>query len=204
MSWPRRTPPADPSQLIDRNPQNLPLPVGGFSVLRRRRIVRVNTWWKRNAPTVVGACGVVAAVVGAAFVWAQPPIAVFSTSNTIHIGKTVLTAAQGVAVPEGATLYLGDASYLLIPQTNGAEVATAVADLHGRHITGRCEMAASDGLTVTEHCDFTVAGEAFSADDRLDFSQGSSWDRHYSDGEATRIDVGPQGGVVPAPLPIGH
>src|SRR6476646_10545862 len=95
----RGTPPR--YDLIDRTPQNLPVGVGGFDVVRERHRTSATTkWLRRNVPRLMIAAGVLGAVFGAYLTITQPPTPVYLEGNAIHIAGNVLKVQSESATQE--------------------------------------------------------------------------------------------------------
>lgn len=197
-----RRPGLSSSGLVDRRPQNLPVPLGGMAPehdLRRVSSLQViwRRWWHHLAITA----GIVCAVLAALLVALAPPGLVYERAGAVHVDQVVLSSAG--RLPEtGATLFTGAASYLLVERPDGSARASAVST-GSSHLRATCELRSQPQL-LTEHCRFNVDSRTFSADDVLDLRTGSGWRRAYSDGRHVAIGVPPEGAVVPVPFPIGH
>ena len=204
MYQPRQPRPQD--KLIDRDPQHLPIPIGGFSPVRRpRRPTRIGKFWRRNAASILTVVGMLAAAGGVALTVSAPPIPVYMSADQIHIGATVLTHAAGSGLPAGSSLYSGNATYVLTMNPDGSMRAAAVTFANVLKIDGSCVMAAPvpTGTGLIEQCSFLIGGKSLTAQDVLNFNQSGHWSRTYSDGSKVSIGVPPAGGVIPVPFPIG-
>jgi len=187
---------------IDRNPQNLGVPLGGFDVVRKHGRIRPGRkWWRAQGATVVAVAGVAAAVGGGVLSATQPPVQVGrqGSGNGIRVGDAVL-------LPAGPNVYgtPPDPVLIIVPQPNGTTTAAASGYVDGQRVTGNCLMHQL-GNVINEACTFTIgAGMPVTAVDSLDVTGGGLWHRRYSDGTTVTIQVPPNGAVVPVPFPIGR
>ncbi|HEY6378158.1 MAG TPA: hypothetical protein VI316_03155, partial [Candidatus Dormibacteraeota bacterium] len=110
-----------------------------------------------------------------------------------HVGATTLPEVRGGAFAAGAVV-------LLARLPTGAVEAAGSLGAGSAHVVGRCSMRGG-----AERCQFRTGGGAeLSADDTLMSARGRTWwQRHYSDGGTTRIDIA-DGVPVPVPLLLGH
>lgn len=190
--------------LIDRTPKNIPLELGGFEVVRRKRLApRPVRIWRRNSVTILTGAGLGAAVLGAWLAYTQPPVPVYLIGNTVRIADNSPLVAQG-NVDAARVTYAGSGAAMVVVRDGQNTRGAAVAVAHGRHITGQCSMSMASDTSVTESCSFVIDyAHKLAATDTLDITQGSVWHRHYDDGSDTLIAVPPNGAVIPVPFAIG-
>lgn len=187
--------------MIDRDPQNLPVPLGGMTPVRvipsrRRRGVRC------DLARLLVLSGVVTGAAGLALLLAPPHVAVSLVGDHLEVGGMVLTAVGPTGTSRPAR-YQGDASYVLVERRDGTAAAAATWASGGTSSTGVCRLH-RDGLRLIDECAFTLSSARLTSVDVLDPARGSTWERTYGDGVVARIDVSPDGGAVPVPFPIGH
>lgn len=190
-----------PPAVVDRHPQNLPVPLGGMTPVRRahrrrRRPIRT------HAARALLITGLIAALAGMALLSLPATTEAYLDGDSIHVGGMTLTAA-GPAGRGGATLYAGDASYVLVEPGDGSATASAVWSEQGVAMVARCALH-HDGQRLVDECAFDGASGRLTSVDVLDPSAGSTWQRTYSDGVRVAIAVGQQGAAVPVPFPIGR
>jgi hypothetical protein len=185
---------------IDRHPQHLPVPLGGSAPVRvqrprRRRPIRA------HLPTVVLLAGIGCAAGGLAQL-ASPPTAVYLLGDHIQVGSMVLHLVGPIGGAQ-ATLYGGDASYVLNEPNNGSAIAAASWVASGRVSGGVCHLRSAAARLIDE-CTFDLRAGRLTSVDVLDLSTGSHWLRTYADGVRVTFAVSPDGAAVPVPFPIGH
>ncbi|HEY8676060.1 MAG TPA: hypothetical protein VIO13_08865 [Candidatus Dormibacteraeota bacterium] len=187
--------------LIDRHPQNLPVPLGGAAPVRVRRRRR-----RRAVRTVVQAvvisAGISCATAGLALLVVPPAVAVSLLGDRLEVGSMVLREVGPIPGTK-ATLYGGDASYVLAELGDGSAVAAASWASSGRASSGVCNLRPV-GARLIDECTFTVTAGRLTSVDVLDPSNGPHWQRTYDDGVRVTIMVSPNGAAVPVPFPIGH
>ncbi len=204
---------SDPAKraLIDRTPQNLPLPLGGLRSFRqKRRPHAARKWWRRYSPGILTWIGLLAAVAGAYLSWTQQAVSVYITpeGSSIHIGNSVLTRQTD-------SLFVGDAAMVIVPipahgLTGTTTLATASTYSHNHNVAGWCNMTPSTGTTPSsETCRFWIgtpitSEPTFKSTDTFDTKTGH-WTRRYTDGLTVEIAVpSGKGGIVPVPFPVGR
>lgn len=191
---------------IDRDPQHLSVPMGGFAPVRqKRRSPKFIKLWRRNAATAVTVLGLIFAAGGAIVTTSQPPIPVYLLANEVHIGNNVLTNPPdnaGQAVP--AMAYTGGAVLILVVNGDGSAKASAVTTVHGQQTTATCTMAAPTAQSITETCSFRVGTTDLTSTDVLDYHDSGHWSRAYSDGSKVNIGVPNVGASIPVPFAIGR
>ena len=193
--------PVRATPLIDRAPQNLPVPLGGMAPVRvnpprRARVPRL------GLTTLLIGAGAVSGAVGLGLLAATPSVSVSLVGDRLEVGGMVLTAV-GPTVESHATLYSGDASYVLAEHSDGTAAAAAAWALGGARSTGLCSLH-RDGVRLIDECVFALGGARLTSVDVLDPALGSTWQRTYSDGGRVTIGVAAQGGAVPVAFPIGR
>ena len=213
MRFLRGRPPAEPREL-DRTPQSIPMPVGGFAPVRqRRRASAWARWWWRNSARTVTTVGLVAAVAGAWLALTQPPPAIGLVGGGVSVAGSVLAAApeqpSRPSTPNGTVMAWGGGSapaYVLniLQVPAGTLVATAAGSFGGRPFPGRCSLVDHYPEAITESCTFDLAGARLSAEDTRPFDGNNRWARRYSDGSQTTIAVPDGGAVIPVPFPFGR
>jgi hypothetical protein len=193
---------AGTTRLIDRQPQNLPVPLGGMTPLRvtRSRFRRR----PRVAPsTVCVAVGLASAAAGTALLLAPAPVAVSLQGERLQVGGMTLTAV-GSPRASGPVLFFGGASYVLIEHNDRTATAAAVWTSGGVTSSGVCHLHPQGDRLIDECSVTSSSGAALTAVDLLDPARGSAWQRTYSDGSRVTIAVPPDGAAVPVPFPIGR
>lgn len=194
--------------LIDRDPQNLPVSVGGFRVVRRtRRTSSQVKWWRATAPNLVAGIGLLLAVGGAFAALTREPVPAGSAGATIDIGGSKLRETG-----DGTHLYVGNAAMVYLPQPDGSHVAAASTYANGKNVAGFCTLPPrkKDAAEIQETCSFwigvpTTGNPTITSVDTYNInSDTAEWHRKYSDGVSVDLIV-PQGdGVIAVPLPLGH
>jgi hypothetical protein len=190
--------------LIDRNPQNLPMPVGGFDVFHsRRRPSEFRKWLRLRTPGLLISLGVIGAGLGAFLTVTQPPTPVYMESGNIYVGGNVL---RPVATTSGdPSTFSGNGAVVLHEHADGSASAGGSMVLHGTIITGSCRMATVSTI-VTDKCSFSIGGTALSATDTYDLGPTGdhNWHRQYSDGQSALISVPTDGALIPVPFAVGR
>jgi hypothetical protein len=188
---------------IDRDPQNLPVPLGGGTPVRVQRSRRHREMRSRARALVIGVA-ITCAAVGVALLALPPSIAVYLLGDRLTVGNMVLRAVGPLSGGgTEATLYDGDASYVLTEPGNGSARAAATWTSSGAIWSGVCNLHAVKARLIDE-CTFTVSTGRLTSVDVLDPAGGSDWQRTYDDGVRATIAVLPDGAAVPVPFPIGH
>lgn len=188
--------------LIDRDPQNLPVPIGGMAPVRIRR-PRLHRPLRAHLPVASLWLGAVTGAVGLALLAVPRPVAVSLSGHRLEVGRMVLTQAAPVT-GSGLLRYEGDASYALAEHGDGSAAAAAAWLSAGTMSSGVCTLRPAAGERLVEECEFSVGGSRFTSVDTLDPAAGIGWQRTYSDGARTTISVPPDGAAVPVPFPIGR
>lgn len=187
--------------LVDRDPQNLPLPLGGMAPVRAQRPRRHRSM-RRHIPALLHFLGGVAAVLGVLLLLTPPPVAVSLVGDQLQVGATVLTAAGGDGAPD-AVRYTGDASYVLHEPGDGSASASAAWTSNGTTSWGACALR-PQGTRLVDECTFVSGSYRLTSVDVLDPAAGPAWQRTYADGTRVTIAVAADGAAVPVPFPIGH
>ena len=187
--------------LIDRDPQNLPVPLGSGAPMRVQRPRRHREIRSLARALVIGVA-ITCAVVGVALLAVPQSIAVYLLGDRLTVGSMVLREAGPLRGTE-ATLYDGDASYVLTEPGNGSARAAAAWTSSGATWSGVCNVHPDDARLIDE-CTFTVSTGRLSSVDVLDPAGSPNWQRTYDDGVRATIEVSPDGAAVPVPFPVGH
>ncbi len=187
--------------LIDRDPQNLPIPLGDMAPVRVRRPRRRRALGTL-VPAVLLAIGVTSGATGLTLLIAPPPIAVSLVGNHLEAGGMVLNEVGPVA---GSHLsrYEGEASYVLAEHGDGTSTAAAAWVSAGITSSGVCSLR-PNGIRLIDECVFTGGPKGLTSVDVLDPASGTGWQRTYNDGVRVTIAVSPDGAAVPVPFPIGR
>jgi hypothetical protein len=186
--------------LIDRDPQNLPVPVGGMTPVRIHRARGHRPVGVSIAPIAMGA-GFAAAAAGAALLLFQAPVQVSLLGGHVQVGSMVLSQISSSSA--GMSVYGGDASYALFEPGDGSARAAASWASDRGVWSGLCRMRAQGGLRV-EECSFHTPTGTVTSVDVLDPAVASGWQRTYGDGVRVRIAIPPDGAAVPVPFPVGR
>jgi hypothetical protein len=197
----RRPPRAAVQRFIDRDPQYLPVPIGGTEPVRVLRRGRAHAL-RAHGATVAGSIGMAAAAFGLLLLSLPEPPAAYLEGDTVHIGAMSLSTV-GAAASDGSSLYTGAAALVLREGPAGSAEASAAWVENGAVASGRCTVH-PDGQRLIDECVFAGAGGAVTSVDVLDPAAGSMWQRTYSDGARTTFPVGARGGAIPVPFPIGR
>ena len=190
--------------LIDRDPQNLPLPVGGFDVIRQRhRASQTRKWLRLYVPRILITLGVFGALFGAYLTMTQPPTPVFLENNQIHIAGNILSAQAGSSPDQ--ELFMGNGAMVLHEHQDGTATAGGSTVLGGVVVKGACTLT-STPAALSDNCNFTLGGTTVNSLDTYDLTRDGdhTWHRQYSDGRSTLISVPTDGAVVPVPFPVGR
>ena len=185
--------------MIDRAPQNLPVPLGGVAPVRLRRARRRHLV-RRHARSAALAAAALATVAGVTLLLIPDPLDAYLDGDGIHVGAMTLRAS-GPSVG-GRTLYSGDASLVLV-EAGGTARAAASWSTNGRTMLGTCTLRIEPRHLVDE-CEFDTASGRLTSVDVLDPSSSSSWHRTYNDGVDVDIGVAPDGAAIPVPFPVGR
>ena len=201
-------------RLVDRQPQNLPLPLAGLRIVRRPRLASpLRRRLRRLLPAACGLAGLLMMVGGVTLALTRPALSAYSTGDTVHIAGVVLraTAPPQVAINDPSlrsvpgqtvTVYTGDATLVIVTR-RGRVRAGAAAMVDGRRQTGACDLAPLSPDELEERCNFSAGSAHYSAVDEYRVTEGS-WHRRYSDGGETVISVPSGAAVVPLPFPLGR
>ncbi len=186
---------------VNRDRQNLPVPLGGMwpvrvVAMRRRHGLHVD---RRRIGFGLGAASGAA---GLALLLTPAPVAVSLIGDRLEVGGMVLTAAAQPA-PRQAVRFGGDASYVLLERSDGSASAAASWVSGGTTSTGVCTLR-PEGVRLVETCSFVSGATRSTAVDVLDPAVGPLWQRTFGDGVRATIAVSPDGSAVPVPFPIGR
>jgi hypothetical protein len=187
--------------LVDRDPQNLLVPLGGMAPARAERRRAVRRWWPDTSTSLLG-IGVVGGAIGVGLLLAPAPDAVALMGDHLQVGGMVLSAVASSGDPR-TLRFSGDASYVLVLGPDGPSRAAAVWTTGGTVSSGVCALH-GDGSRLVDDCSFTSRAGRFSSVDVLDTALGPRWERTYDDGARVTIPVSAGGGAVPVPFPLGH
>ena len=192
-----------PESGIDRNPQNLPIPMGGYAPVWKfkrapKRSRRIQLWVPRGI-AVLGLC---CAALGASLALRQNDATIYwdSAANVIYVNGTALLSV-------GTGTYGGGAvpAFAIVANGDGTEVAAAQAKYGPNQLAmaGSCRMTAvTNGASVQESCTFSLGGQTLQAADRYDLTS-HVWHRTYLDGQTIDISTA-KGAIVPVPFPFGR
>jgi hypothetical protein len=189
---------------IDRNPQNLPMPVGDFDVFHsRRRPSEFRKWIRLRTPPAMISLGVAGAIAGAVLTILQPPTPVYLENGDIYVAGNVLRPSP--TSTGGATTYTGNGAVVLQENSDGTAAAGGSTVLDGMIVTGSCRMQTLSTI-VTDKCRFMLGGTQVSSIDTYDLGPTGdhNWHRQYSDGKSTLISVPTDGALIPVPFPVGR
>jgi hypothetical protein len=196
--------PPPPYNLIDRNPQNLPMPVGDFDVYHKsHRPSEFRKWVRLRTPTLMVSLGLAGAIAGAFLTVSQPPTPVYLEDGNIHVAGNVLRPlSTGSGDP---TTFTGNGAAVLHENADGSASAGGSTVYRGTIFTGSCRMQTLSTI-ITDKCSFSLGGTPVSATDTYDLGPTGdhNWHRQYSDGKSTLISVPPNGAVIPVPFPVGR
>jgi len=190
---------------IDRDPQQLPVPLGDLRPRWRSRgapaTVRL---WRRRGPDAVAALGLLLAAAAVLITVTRPPLGVYLQDGSVEVaGMTLLHPADNGGLQSGL-LYDGPATLLLVPQPDGSMVAAGVTYLDGSEVTGVCHLGPPTRAEVTERCQLRIGSAAVSCEDVLSFDGQGDWERRCSDGQQLSVSVPPGATVIPMPFPLGR
>lgn len=191
--------------VIDRDPQHLPVPIGG---LRPRRQPRTTSapmrLWRRRGSELFAAAGLLLAVAAAVVTVTRPPLSVYLEGDTVHVaGLTLSHPADNSGLTQGR-LYTGPATLLMIDRPDGAVIAAAVTYLGGERVTGVCDFGPPTTTEVAEHCVLQIGSAAVTCEDALRFEGQGSWQRRCSNGQVLTVTVPAGAEVIPLPFPLGR
>jgi hypothetical protein len=194
-------PPTGSFSTINRDPQNVPLPLGGMAPVRvqrprRRRAIR--EW----AVGFVLAVGLGCAATGIALLLLPRSDSVELRADRVQVGTMVLTRV-GAAGATSPALYVGEASYVLLERGGGSATAAAAWMSAGAISSGVCNLK-PEGAGLMEACSFMMGSNRLTSVDILNPARGSYWQRTYADGVRVSIDVSPDGAAIPVPFPVGR
>lgn len=188
--------------VVDRDPQHLPVPLGGtvpvrLSRRRRRHLLA------RHAGTATVVVTALMTTVGLALLAAPPGVAAYLDASGLHVGGMTLRAA-GPDASGRATVYASAQATLVLAEPGGG-VATAAAAWQqgGTMRSASCALHTAQRRLVDE-CTFHLSPTPLTSVDVLDLDAGGWWQRTYSDGVRVSIGVDPDGAVVPVPFPVGR
>jgi hypothetical protein len=189
--------------LIDRDPQNLPVPLGGLSPRRQPHAVAIPIrLWRRRRAEVIASIGLLLAIAAAVLTVTRPALAVYLEGDTVHVGGLTLSHPSGNGGLTEGRLYTGAATLLLITHANGSVVASSVTYLGGQRATGVCSFGPPTATAVTERCVLHIGATSITCDDALRFAAPGSWRRRCSDGQMLTVAVPSGAEVIPLPFPL--
>jgi hypothetical protein len=187
--------------MLDRTPQNLPVPLGGLSPAHRDES-RVSRNWRRQQARILTAGGLVLSVVGGWLAIATPSVSVYADGKNVHIGSFTLLPLHE-RLNQGVRVYTGAAAFVLVEVSASEVRASAVTSLNGASVNGVCHLTRTGGADAREECAFSVRRTALRSTDLFD-SSSHTWHRTYSDGRTATFNVPPGTSVVPIPIPLGR
>ena len=187
--------------MIERDPQNLPIPLGGMAPVRVRR-PRLRRALRLRLSTIALAFGVLCGATGLAMLLAPQTVAVSLSGDRFQVGGMSL---REVNQPAGDQLrrFEGDASYVLAERGHGTAIAAAAWTSAGAPSQGVCTLR-PQGRLLVEECSFVMGVRHLTSVDVLDPAKGSAWQRTYSDGARVTIAVAQNGAAAPIPFPVGR
>lgn len=194
--------------LIDRDPQHLPVPIGGEAPVHRirpprRRLIR------RHGPAMLTVLAALAAAAGVALLVLPVRVDAFLDADGIHVGATTLHVARtfaGRPAATGQTMTVyggGDAWYALVEPGDGSAHAAAIWSAGGTTTMATCDLH-RNGQRIVDECSFTIGSSHLTCVDVLAAADGPTWRRTYADGTRVEIDVPPDGAAVPVAFPVGR
>ena len=193
------------ADLIDRNPQNLPLPLGDLSPRRRSRTRAFPIRFRRTRSSdAAAAVGILLALAAAVVTLTQPPIRVYLQGDTVHVGDLNLSHPTDNGGLKDGVLYTGPATLLLVPRPDGSIIASSVTFLGGARSTGVCDFGPPTRHEISEHCVLRIGVESVTCNDVLRFDAPGSWQRRCSDGQSLAVSVPAGADVIPMPFPLGR
>jgi hypothetical protein len=187
--------------MLDRTPQNLPVPLGGWSPAHHGES-RLSRNWRRQQARILTAGGLVLGVVGGWLAIAAPSVSVYADGTSVHIGAVTLLPARQQA-NQGIRVYTGAVAFVVVDVSPRETRASAVTSLNGVSVNGVCRLRRTGGEDAREECAFSVHGRALRSIDLFD-SSTHTWRRSYSDGRSATFNVPPGTSVVPIPIPLGR
>jgi hypothetical protein len=187
--------------MLDRTPQNLPVPLGGLSPAHRDES-RLTRTWRRQQARILTAGGVVLGVVGGWLAVAAPSVSVYTDGKSVHIGTVTLLPLREQP-NQGVRVYTGAVAFVAVDVSRRETRASAVTSLNGVSVNGVCHLTRTGGEDAREECAFSVNGRALRSIDLFD-SSTHTWRRTYSDGRTATFNVPPGTSVVPIPIPLGR
>jgi hypothetical protein len=187
--------------MLDRTPQNLPVPLGGFSPAHREES-RLSRTWRRQQSRILTAGGLVLGVVGGWLAIATPSVSVYADGKSVHIGTVTLLPLHE-PLNQGVRVYTGAAAFVVVDVSPREIRASAVTSLNGVSVDGVCHLTRTGGDDAREECAFSVHGTALRSTDLFD-SSTHIWRRTYSDGRTATFNVPPGTSIVPVPIPLGR
>jgi hypothetical protein len=190
-----------PLHLIDRTPQNIPLPLGGMAPVRVRRSARTRAI-RTRAHVVTAGAAVCCAAAGVTLLAAPTTVPAALLGGRIEVGSMSLREV-GAAPQTGTFLYGGDASLALTERGDGSARASAAWIADGALSSGTCDLR-RDGSRLIDDCSFTGPPGTTTSVDVLDPARGAGWQRTYRDGARVTIAVPADGAAIPVPFPIGR
>jgi hypothetical protein len=190
---------------IDRDPQHLPVPIGGLHPRRQPRTTPAALrLWRRRGSELVATAGLLLAVAAAVVTVTRPPLSVYLEDNTVHVaGLTLAHPADNGGLTDGR-LYTGPAALLMVDRPGGAVVASAVTYLEGEKVTGVCDFGPPTTTEVAERCVLQIGSASVTCEDALRFEGQGSWQRRCSDGQVLTVTVPAGAEVIPMPFPLGR
>jgi hypothetical protein len=192
---------AQSESTLDRTPQNLPVPLGGWSPAHHDES-RLSRTWRRQRARILTAGGLVLGVVGGWLAVAAPSVAVYADGASVHIGAVTLLPVRQQPT-QGVRVYTGAVAFVVVDVSPRETRASAVTLLNGVSVNGVCRLTRTGGAGAREECAFSVRGTALRSTDLFD-SSSHTWRRTYSDGRTATFNVPPGTSVVPIPIPLGR
>lgn len=191
--------------MIDRDPQLLPVPLGGLRPRRQVRSVPAPLrLWRRHGYEILATGGLLLAVAAAVVTMTRPALAVYLEGDTVHIGSLTLSHPRDNGDLAEGRLYTGAATLLLVSRPDGAVIASAVTFLGGERVTGVCTLGPPVTTEITESCAFHIGGRSVTCEDVLRFDTPGTWERACSDGQRLTVAVPAGETVIPMPFPLGR
>ncbi len=198
------TPTTSPLGLVDREPRNLPIPIGDLRPIRRPPPGGRMRAWRRRGPEILVLLGVLMVVSAAMVTITRPPLSAYLDGDTVHVGGVTLTHPAGNGGLASGRLYQGAATLLLVAAPDRRVVASAVTYLDGAKVTGVCDFGPPTHSEVDERCVLAIGEQSVTCDDVLRFAAPGGWKRRCSDGQSLTVSV-PQGATaIPLPFPLGR
>lgn len=198
------TPNTRPLGLVDREPRNLPIPIGDLRPIRRPPPGSRMRGWRRRGPALLTLLGVLLVVSAAMVTVTRPPLSAYLDEDTVHVAGVTLTHPASNGGLASGLLYQGAATLLLVDAPDRRVVASAVTYLDGAKVTGVCDLGPPTRTQVAESCVLAIGDQSVTCDDVLRFAAPGDWARRCSDGQTLTVSV-PQGAsVIPLPFPLGR